>query len=61
MIVRIPEETKGFKLLGHDPSAAWSGGSKRGLVRGPLIASPLLPAAECQILRVISEATILIA
>ena len=23
----IPEEAKGFKLLGHDPSAAWGGGS----------------------------------
>ena len=23
----IPEEAKNFKLLGHDPSAAWGGGS----------------------------------
>ena len=27
MSVKIPEEAKNFKLLGHDPSAAWGGGS----------------------------------
>jgi hypothetical protein len=27
MTSRQPEEAKGFKLLGHDPSAAWGGGS----------------------------------
>ena len=27
MSVRFPEEARGFKLLGHDPSAAWGGGS----------------------------------
>jgi hypothetical protein len=27
MTDRIPEEAKNFKLLGHDPSAAWGGGS----------------------------------
>jgi hypothetical protein len=27
MADRIPEEAKNFKLLGHDPSAAWGGGS----------------------------------
>ena len=27
MSVQIPEEAKNFKKLGHDPSAAWGGGS----------------------------------
>ena len=27
MADHIPEEAKNFKLLGHDPSAAWGGGS----------------------------------
>ena len=27
MSVKIPEEAKNFKLLGHDASAAWGGGS----------------------------------
>ena len=27
MRTRQPEESKGFKLLGHDRSAAWGGGS----------------------------------
>jgi hypothetical protein len=27
MASRIPEEAKGFKLIGHDRSAAWGGGS----------------------------------
>jgi hypothetical protein len=27
MADRIPEEAKNFKLLGHDSSAAWGGGS----------------------------------
>ena len=27
MAEHIPEEAKNFKLLGHDPSAAWGGGS----------------------------------
>ncbi len=27
MAARIPEEAKNFRLLGHDPSAAWGGGS----------------------------------
>jgi len=27
MAVQIPEEARNFRLLGHDPSAAWGGGS----------------------------------
>src|ERR1700750_176426 len=27
MAVKIPEEAKNFKLVGHDSSAAWGGGS----------------------------------
>src|SRR5712692_5251043 len=27
IMTTIPEEAKNFKLLGHDPSAAWGGGS----------------------------------
>ena len=27
MSQRYPEEAKNFRLLGHDPSAAWGGGS----------------------------------
>ncbi|MFL5048163.1 MAG: hypothetical protein ACJ8EA_25300, partial [Xanthobacteraceae bacterium] len=27
MTARYPEEAKGFRLLGHDPSAAWGCGS----------------------------------
>ena len=27
MPVLYPEEAKNFRLLGHDPSAAWGGGS----------------------------------
>src|SRR4029079_1053770 len=27
MSVKFPEEAKNFTLLGHDPSAAWGGGS----------------------------------
>ncbi len=27
MADRIPEEAKNFKLLGHDPTAGWGGGS----------------------------------
>jgi hypothetical protein len=27
MTTHIPEESKGFRLVGHDPSAAWGCGS----------------------------------
>jgi hypothetical protein len=27
MTSRYPEEAKNFRLLGHDPTAAWGGGS----------------------------------
>src|ERR1051325_2893027 len=31
---RYPEEAKNFRLLGHDPSAAWGGGSLVQVKRG---------------------------
>jgi hypothetical protein len=34
MSVRYPEEAKNFRLLGHDPSAAWGGGSLVEVNRG---------------------------
>ena len=34
MTKAIPEEAKNFRLLGHDPSAAWGGGSKVEVING---------------------------
>src|SRR6202047_676678 len=31
---RYPEEAKNFRLLGHDPTAAWGGGSLVQITRG---------------------------
>ena len=34
MATKRPEEAKNFRLLGHDPSAAWGGGSLVQIVDG---------------------------